>query len=156
MSDAALVPALKPSLRAVARAATTGRREKRVERRETLFELIVSGYGYDQVAAKLNLSVSAVRREVNHVLALRAMDAPQRYVGLQLARLNKALLVTDVAMEQGDLRSIPALIKVMGELDRYHGLAARLESQLQAAKEAALPAPALENSEPPKVAQIGA
>ena len=61
----------------------------------------MSGYTYDQVAAKLNLSVSAVRREVDRVLALRAMDAPQRYVGLQLARLNKALLVTDVAMEAG-------------------------------------------------------
>ena len=115
----------------------------------------MAGYGYDQVAAKLNLSVSAVRREVDRVLALRAMDAPQRYVGLQLARLSKALLVTDLAMERGDLRSIPALIKVMGELDRYHRLAARLESPPQAAEEAALPPPARENSEPPKVAQIG-
>ncbi len=60
------------------------------------------------------------------------------------------------AFDAGDLRSIPALVKVMGELDRYHGLAARLKSPPAAENVAAEPADMLEKNEPPKVAQIGA
>ena len=157
MSDAASnAPALKPSLRSLQVAATRERREQKALRRKTVFELIASGYSYDQVATKLDLSVAAVRREVDRALAARDIDPPQRYVGLQLARLNKALLVVDLAMEDGDLRSISALIKVMGELDRYHGLAARLKSPPAAADVAAEPVAAQENSEPPKVALFGA
>ena len=151
MSDAGpKVPAPKSSLRAVQRTAIQLRREKKAVRRNTVFELIMSGYGYDQVAAKLKPSVAAVRREVDRTLAARDIGAPQRYVGLQLARFGKALQIVDLAMDVGDLRSIPALIRVMGEFDRYHGLAGRLKSPPAAENVAAQPVGALEKNEPPE------
>jgi hypothetical protein len=67
-----------------------------------------------------------VRCEVDRALAAQAPDSAQRYVALQLARLQKAILVVDIALDNADLRSIPALATLLGEFDRYHGLAALL------------------------------
>ena len=81
--------------------------------------------------------------EVDSVIAARRLDAPERYVHLQVARLTKALRLTDVAIERGDLKAVHALVQVVKSLDRYHGLS-RLEDP---AKAGSLTAPA-----PPAVA----
>ena len=59
-------------------------------------------------------------------------------------------------MDDRELRSIPALIKVMGEVDLYTGFAARFKSHHISVDIAAESIAALENSEPPKVAENGA
>ena len=139
------VPAKAESQRALARVARRERREGKAERREAVFGLVVSGYGYDEIARRSGISVSAVRRIVDQTLTERQTDAPQRYIGLQIARLSKALQVTDLALESGDLRSVPMHIEVMRELDRYHGLAARLVREDTAKTGGGEPAVALES-----------
>ncbi len=105
------------------REAGKARRARLVERRETYFDLLMSGYSVPQIAKATAMSVTAVRRAIAQALAERRLDAPEDYARLQVARLNKALLCADMALEEGDVKAIPQFVKVVAELDRYHGLA---------------------------------
>jgi transposase-like protein len=108
------------------RAATRERRVATAERRRTVFELVVSGHSYEAIARETGLSPSALRRDVDKAIAARAIEAPKRYVHLQVARIEKALLAADAAIERGDVRAVSQYLKVVAALDRYHGLAAAL------------------------------
>ena len=68
----------------------------------------------------------------------------ERYVHLQVARIEKALLAADAAIERGDVRAVSQYLKVVAALDRYHGLAAALTppEPASAPAEPRLPAPA--------------
>jgi len=126
------------------REATRGRRLATAERRQTAFDLVVSGYSYEAIARETGLSPSALRREVGKAIAARPVEAPERYVHLQVARIEKALLAADAAIERGDVKAVSQYLKVIAALDRYHGLAAALAPPEAAAApaEPRLPAPA--------------
>jgi hypothetical protein len=114
---------LKPtSERARKRAVGKIRRETSIERREAYFDLLVSGYSVEQIASHTKTSPSAVRRAVGQALAKRQLDAPEDYARLQVARLTKALRCADVSLEEGDLRAIAPFMKVVRELNLYHGV----------------------------------
>jgi AraC-like DNA-binding protein len=119
-NDKAEIP---PPDREQSRALARARRAEKAERRETMFDLVVSGYQREQIAQKLGVSVATVRREVDRAIGQRRLDAPDRYVRLQVMRLNKAQLVVDHALEHGDIRAVGPLVRLAGALDRYHGLA---------------------------------
>jgi hypothetical protein len=116
-------PEIPPATRGQLRALAGTRRAERAARRQTMLKLVVSGYERELIAEKLGVSVATVRREVDSAIARRRLDAPDRYVRLQVMRLNKALLLVDQAVEQGDIRAVEPLVKLAGALDRYHGLA---------------------------------
>ena len=65
-----------------------------------------------------------VRREIDRALDERRLDAPERYVHLQVARLTKALRLADYHIEHGDLTAVGPLATLVAALDRYHGLRA--------------------------------
>jgi hypothetical protein len=111
-----------PSERARKRAAGKARRAKLIERREAYFDLLVSGYSVEEIAAATKTSLSAVRRAIGQALARRRFDAPEDYARLQVARLTKALRCADVSLERGDLNAIAPFVQVVRELNRYHGL----------------------------------
>jgi hypothetical protein len=114
---------LKPtSERARKRAVGKIRREGLIKRREAYFDLLVSGYSVEQIASHTKTSPSAVRRAVGQALAKRRLDAPKDYARLQVARLNKALRCADVSLEEGDLKAIAPFVKVVRELNLYHGV----------------------------------
>jgi len=126
------------------RNATRDRRLVTAERRRTVFELVVSGYSYEAIAREIGVSPSALRRDVGKALAARAIEAPERHVHLQVARIEKALLAADAAIERGDVKAVSQYLKVVAALDRYNGLAAALRSSESASApaEPRLPAPA--------------
>jgi len=126
------------------REATRARRLATAERRQTLFELVVSGHSYEAIARETGLSPSALRRDVDNAIAARAVEAPERYVHLQVARVEKALLAADAAIERGDVKAVSQYLKAVAALDRYHGLALALAPPAPAAAPAPerLPAPA--------------
>ena len=114
---------LKPlSERARKRAAGKIRRQGLIERREAYFDLLVSGYSIEQIASHTGKSSAAVRRMIGQALARRQLDAPEDYARLQVARLTKALRCADVSLEQGDLKAIAPFVKVVRELNLYHGV----------------------------------
>ena len=106
-----------------------------------MFAAVVGGHAYEDVAAKFGVHVSTVRREVDLALAARSPEAPDRYVALQMARLQKALRLIDSQMDEGNLAAIPALATVCNQFDRYHGVAALLAARPR-------PVPALHESAP--------
>ncbi len=116
----------RDSARAERREKAQERRERRLRRRRKMFDLVVGGYAYEEVAATLGVSVATVRREVDLALASRAPESADRCIALQLARLQKALRVVDDAMEDGNLAAVPAMATLFNQLDRYHGVAALL------------------------------
>jgi len=117
-------PDPKLTRRAQQRAAAQQRRAEKVARREMILDLVVSGYEREAIAQKFSIGLSTVRREVERALDQRRPDSHERYIRLQTARLTKALRAADDAIEQGDLKAIDPLVKVIGALDRYQGLAA--------------------------------
>jgi hypothetical protein len=110
------------SERARKRAAGKILREALIKRREMYFDLLVSGYSIEQIASHTKTSVSAVRRAVGQALAKRRLDTPEDYARLQVARLTKALRCADVSLEEGDLKAIAPFLKVVRELNLYHGV----------------------------------
>jgi hypothetical protein len=142
------------SERARKRAAGKILRELSIKRREAYFDLLVSGYSIEQIASQTKKSPSAVRRAVGQALAKRRLDAPEDYARLQVARLTKALRCADVSLEEGDLKAIAPFMKVVRELNLYHGVSvgsARLAAPA-ALPEIALASPPLALTHSPGVA----
>ncbi|HSV00002.1 MAG TPA: hypothetical protein VLI91_07830 [Roseiarcus sp.] len=117
------------SRRANERAAAKARMLAKTTLRQVSFELLASGYSLEQIAEARKVSVRTIQREIDAVIAARLLDAPERYVHLQVARLTKALRLADVAIEQGDLKAVLTLVQVVKSLDRYHGLNRRSPAQ---------------------------
>jgi hypothetical protein len=140
------------SERARKRAAGKTRREALVKRRETYFDLLVSGYSVEQIASHTKQSPSAVRRAVGQALAKRRLDAPEDYARLQVARLTKALRCADVSLEEGDLKAIAPFLKVVRELNLYHGVNFGCATPLAPPPEIAPQAPPLALTHSPGVA----
>ncbi len=92
---------------------------------QSSFDLLASGYSPEQIAEVRKVSVRTIRREIDSAIARRQLDAPERYVHLQVARLTKALRFADAALERGDLKAVRALVTVVAAMDRYHGCANR-------------------------------
>ena len=93
------------------------------------FDLLASGYTPEQIAEVRKVSVRTIRREIDAAIARRRLDAPERYVHLQVARLTKALRFGDAALERGDLKAVRALVQAVAAMDRYHGLSEALRDR---------------------------
>ena len=128
------------SQRAEARARAKKRRTKGFERREAIFDLFLSGFSHQQIAKALGTSPGAVRRIIDRAVAERRLDAPERYVRVQVARLMKALSHADFKLEKGDIRAFGPYMKIISELDRYHGLGPASLPPRRARREEVLPA----------------
>ena len=138
------------SKRARSRSLAKRRREASAAWRESSFDALASGFSLQQIAEARSVRVRTIRREVDRAVAAKRLDAPDRYVHLQVARLTKALRLADVSIERGDLRAIAALTKVVAALDCYHGL----QAPSRPTENALLPAPpapplALAHAAPP-------
>jgi hypothetical protein len=113
--------------------------------RQVVFEGLASGFSIEVIAEMRKVSPRTIRREVDRTLNERRLDAPERYVHFQVARLTKVVRVADAGLDRGELRAIPPMIKAVKELDRYHGLGAFSRDALPAPRKAAsrLPPPPL-------------
>jgi hypothetical protein len=110
------------SERARKRAAGKILRELSIKRQEGYFDLLVSGYSIEQIATAMKKSPATVRRVVGLALAKRRLDPPEDYARIQVARLTKALRCADESLEEGDVRAIAPFLKIVRELNLYHGL----------------------------------
>jgi hypothetical protein len=127
-------------VRETVRAKRLARRMARIEWRQTCFELISAGHSYAEVAEQLMVSERTVRRDVARVIDERRLDAPERYIHLQIDRLTRVLRIADGQVKRGDMKAVGPLIKIIGELDRYHGLEAHYRREPRLAALPAAPA----------------
>ena len=106
----------KPSPRAAAR-------WRKAERERSLIALLNVGASIAEIAAREGLTERRTRQRVQEVLAKRAPRPPAEFVALQVSRLNEALLVAYSAMGGQNLEAVDRVVRIVRELDRYHGLA---------------------------------
>src|ERR1700722_7872425 len=123
------------------RSAAKARKMAKLAWSQNSFDLLASGYTPEQIAEVRKVSVRTIRREIDSAIARRKLDAPERYVHLQLARLTKALRIADAALERGDLKAVRALVKVVSAMDRYQGLRYPAEDPSSSSLPAALDPP---------------
>ena len=70
----------------------------------------------------LELSVKSVRRATEQAIAERRLDGGAHYVHLQVLRLTKAMRVVDLNLDEGDLKAVGPMLKIIAQLDKYHAL----------------------------------
>jgi hypothetical protein len=106
-----------------------GAKRRRATKRELaqrdlrLIEKLAAGVTIEEIAASEGISCKWARERKAAILAARAIDPPHEFIKLQIRRLNEAMLVAYGAMSNGDLKAVDQVIKVVRELDRYHGFA---------------------------------
>jgi hypothetical protein len=140
------------SVRARMRAPARERRQVRARERSDILDLVVSGYTYEAIADSLKLSVKSVRRAAEKAIEQRRLDGGAHYVHLQVLRLTKAMRVVDLNLDNGDLKAVEPLLKVIAQLDKYHALS--LAAPAPAPAPLALPRPPLALAAP-DAAEIG-
>ena len=105
----------EPPRRFAPRRATADRRLRILER--------LTGLTVAHIARVEGLTVTRIRQIIAEMLESREIDPPAGFVQLQIARLSEAMIVARTMMMEGDLHAMDRLIKLTGELDRYHGFA---------------------------------
>jgi hypothetical protein len=88
-----------------------------------LIEKLAAGATIEEIAASEGISVKWARERKAAILASRVIDTPHEFIKLQIRRLSEAMLVSYSAMSNGDPKAVDKVIKVVRELDRYHGFA---------------------------------
>ncbi len=86
-----------------------------------LIEKLAAGVTIEEIAASEGISCKWARERKAAILAERAIDPPHEFIQLQIRRLNEAMLVAYSAMSNGNVKAVDRVIKVVRELDRYHG-----------------------------------
>src|ERR1700722_2591992 len=65
-----------------------------------------------------------MRALVRDILTRRMPEPPSQFLAMQVSRLNEALLVSFDAMSRCNLQAVDRVVKIVRELDRYHGFVA--------------------------------
>ena len=79
------------------------------------------GVSIAEIAGREGVSERGMRKYVRALLARRAPEPPEEFMALQVSRLNEALLVAYSAMSGANLQAVDRVVKIVSELDRYHG-----------------------------------
>jgi hypothetical protein len=103
-----------------------GRRPKRRVTRagkglrlKRIFARLREGASYDQIASEEGLTLRRVRQIVADRLEERPVDSETEHARLQLARLEPALKAAAEAIGAGDVRAVPAYLRVLERIDHY-------------------------------------
>jgi transposase-like protein len=104
-------------------AARTAARQRRAERESAIVGLLNRGLSIAEIADRVGVSERAMRKSIRTLLARRAPAPPGEFLAVQVSRLNGALQVAYNAMSGANLEAIDRVVKIVRELDRYHGFA---------------------------------
>jgi hypothetical protein len=101
---------------------------KKTEREAQVVSLLNRGVSVPEIAAREGLSLKRMRNIVREILSERMPQPPAEYLALQVSRLNEALLVSYSAMHAtaagANFEAVDRVVRIVRELDRYHGFAA--------------------------------
>ena len=118
---------VRPSPRSLVRGAKRGA-TKRAAREARIVDLLNRGVSVAEIADRDGVGERAMRKTIRTVLARRAPAPPAEFLALQVSRLNEALLVAYDAMSVVNLEAVDRVLKIVRELDRYHGFAVAAEA----------------------------
>lgn len=106
-------------------AARGAARQRSAERERRIVNLLNVGVSISEIAAQESVSLKRMRNLVREILAQRMPQPPADFVALQISRLNEALLVSYCAMGGANLKAVDRVVRIVRELDRYHGFSPR-------------------------------
>jgi hypothetical protein len=101
----------------VARAA----RLKTFEREQLIVDYLNRGVSVAEIAARVGLSEKRMRAVIREILVRRMPHAPEEFAAIQVSRLNEAPLVAYSAMTGANLKAVDRVVRIVRDLDRYHG-----------------------------------
>jgi hypothetical protein len=93
---------------------------ERAQRRDRIFAQLLDGQSMATIAAEEKVTPRRVRQIVEQALDQWDADPLEDYVAMQIARLEPALRLIEGKIAAGDAKVIDKLIKVLGQLDKYH------------------------------------
>jgi hypothetical protein len=155
VSDLAAKPEPQPKRAKLARSRRRRliAKQAKAARNVKLFNLLKAGMSIAEIALQEGLSVRRARETVQEMLQRREIDPPTGFVQLQIGRLSDAMMVAHTAMMEGDMHALDRVLRIVGQLDRYHGFAGPAAQPAAAATPAlAAPASALALPAPDKTA----
>ena len=120
-ASVAALPGAKARDRSIA-----GRRAARwekFERERLIVDFLNRGVSVAEIAGRIGVTEKRMRALVREILARRAPAAPEAFAAIQASRLNEALAVAYSAMSPGNLKAVALVVRIVRELDRYHGFA---------------------------------
>jgi DNA-binding CsgD family transcriptional regulator len=110
-------------------AARRAARLKKADREQRIVSLLNRGVSVAEIAAREGLSLNRMHRLVQAILAKRLPQPPAEFLALQISRLNEALLLSYSAMHNSatgtNFDAVDRVVKIVRELDRYHGFSLR-------------------------------
>jgi len=98
-------------------------RSARAGREQQVVNLLNAGVSVAEIAQSQGVTHRRMRTIVAEILARRAPQPPAEFLAVQISRLSEALLVSYGAMGGGNLEAVDRVVKIVRELDRYHGFA---------------------------------
>jgi len=116
------------------------RREARAlkaARERLIVDCLNRGLSMAEIAQRTGVTEKRMRAAIREILARREPQAPDEFVAMQVGRLNEALNVAYSAMSRENLGAVRLVVRIVRELDRYHGFA---PSARRAARGGAQPA----------------
>jgi hypothetical protein len=113
-------PTLPRDRSSAARRAT---RRRNAEREMRIVGFLNRGVSIVEMAARERVTERGMRKYVRALLARRSPQPPAEFVALQVSRLHDALIVAYGAMSGANLEAVDRVVKIVRELDRYHGFA---------------------------------
>jgi hypothetical protein len=75
-----------------------------------------------ELAARQGVTLRRMQIFLREILARRAPSPPAEYLALQVNRLNEAMIVAYGSMAGGNLKAVDRVVRIVSEMDRYHGL----------------------------------
>jgi hypothetical protein len=106
---------------------TQARRRARLakaSREKRIIEGLNCGVSVVEIAEREGVSEKRMRALVRDVLARRMPEPPAQFLAMQVNRLNEALRLSFGAMSGGSLQAVDRVVRIVRELDRYHGFVA--------------------------------
>ena len=110
----------RPSPSKDARAA----RLAKFQREQLIVDYLNRGVSVAEIAARIGVGEKRMRAVIREILARRMPAPPREFVAIQVSRLNEALLVAYSAMGEMNLEAVDRVVRIVRELDRYHGFVA--------------------------------
>ena len=99
-------------------------RLERFKREQLIVDYLNRGVSVAEIAARTGVGEKRMRAIIREILARRMPQAPEEFAAIQVSRLNEALLVAFSAMSGMNLKAVDRVVRIVRELDRYHGFVA--------------------------------
>jgi hypothetical protein len=99
-------------------------RQAKASRERRIITSLNRGVSVAVIAEWEDVSEKRMRALVRDILARRMPEPPAQFLAMQVSRLNEALRVSFDAMSGANFQAVDRVVKIVRELDRYHGFVA--------------------------------